>query len=96
MTTGYVTREATHEYFYRDVVSVQTKTESLSVVWRKQAIQLQTAETFTLTTSGGTAIHVVLGDVKLAQLMGGGELPTTEAEQAIQAVRTMLREKKKA
>jgi hypothetical protein len=78
-----------------DVVSVATKTESKSYQSDKfSAIQLNAAETFVLTTSGGTSVETILKDPKLIEMMGGGDIPTMEAERAIQVVRKMLREKK--
>jgi len=95
LTTGNFLNEATDEYFYKDVVSVATKTESKSYQSEKfGTIQLNAAETFVLTTSGGTSVEMILKDPKLIEMMGGGDIPTTEAERAIQVVRKMLREKK--
>ncbi len=95
LTTGNYLNESTDEYFYKDVVSVATKTESKSISSEKfGTIQLNAAETFALTTAGGTSIEVILKDPKLIDMMGGGDIPTTEAERAIQVVRKMLREKK--
>jgi hypothetical protein len=101
LTTGNTLNESTDEYFYRDVVSVSTKTKSMTVQVSgtdalKGGLQLNAAETFELTTSGGTSIEVVLRDPSLIEKMGGGEIPTTRAEKAIQTVRKMLREKKGA
>jgi len=98
LTTGNYLNESTDEYFYKDVVSVATKTESKSYSSEEfgGTIQLNAAETFVLTTSGGTSIETVLKDPKLIKIMGGGDIPTTEAERAIQVVRKMLREKKQA
>jgi hypothetical protein len=95
-TTGNALNESTDEYFYRDVVSVATKTESktVNIPGIKGPVQMQAAETFTLTTSGGTSLSVLLRDPTLVNKMGGGEIPTTRAEKAIQSVRTMLRGKK--
>jgi len=100
-TTGKALNESTDEYFYKDVVSVTTKTESRSVTWGSgtsaTTLQLDAAETFALTTSGGTSISVLLSDPKLIETMTGkkgGEIPTTRAEKAIQTIRKMLREKK--
>jgi hypothetical protein len=78
------------------VVSVSTKTDSKDVTAASLGgtFHLKTAEWFTLTTSGGTALTVFLRDPALIERMGGGELPTTRAEKAMQAVRKMLREKK--
>jgi hypothetical protein len=113
LTTGNALNESTDEYFYRDVVSVSTKTKSMTVQFSgtgavkgglmgglmgalKTGLQLNSAETFELTTSGGTSIEVVLRDPSLIEKMGGGDIPTTRAEKAIQTVRKMLREKKGA
>ena len=94
-TTGKALNESTDEYFYKDVVSVATKSESKSVsIAKLGTVQLDAAETFTLTTSGGTSLSVLLRDPTLIEKMGGGEIPTTRAEKAIQTVRKMLREKK--
>jgi len=61
---------------------------------RAGKLQLDAAETFVLTTSGGTSVEVVLRDPTLIKQMGGGDIPTTKAEKAIQTVRKMLRERK--
>ena len=95
LLTGNYLNESTDEYFYKDVVSIATKTESKTYSSDKFGdVQLNAAETFVLTTSGGTSIEMVLRDPKLIEMMGGGNIPTTEAERAIQVVRKMLREKK--
>jgi hypothetical protein len=57
-------------------------------------LQFNAAETFILTTSGGTSIEVVLRDPKLIESVGGGSIPTQMADKAVQTVRKMLREKK--
>jgi len=59
-------------------------------------LQFNAAETFLLTTSGGTSIEVVLRDPKLIESAGGGNIPTAMADKAVQTVRKMLREKKVA
>jgi hypothetical protein len=95
IVTGNFLNESTDEYFYKDVVSVSTSTDSISHDTEKFGkIQLNAAETFVLTTSGGTSIKTILKDPKLIEMMGGGDIPTTDAEKAIQVVRKMLREKK--
>ena len=97
LTTGNFLSPSTDEYFYRDVVSVSTKTISKTATLpNKGVVQLDAAQTFVLTTSGGTSIETVLKDPKLIEMMGGGDIPTTEADRAIQVVRKMLREKKVA
>ena len=97
-TTGKPLNESTEEYFYRDVVAVSTKTTSVGLNLGKELgmVQATAAEEFTLTTSGGTSISVVLKDASLVQKMGGGDLPTTRAENAVQSIRRMLRDKKVA
>ncbi len=94
---GNPVNEATDEYFYRDVVSVQTASETVSISLpgtEFQGLQCNETETFKLTTSGGTSVSMALRDPSLIQKMGGGEMPTTTAERAIQTIRKMLREKK--
>jgi hypothetical protein len=96
LTTGNALNERTDEYFYRDVVSVSTSTKSLSVQMQDgKTLQLDAAEMFVLTTSGGTSVEVFLRDPKIIQMFGGdGQIPTTMTEKAIHSVRKMLREKK--
>lgn len=99
LLTGNPVNEATDEYFYRDVVSVQTSSETVSVSLpgtTLDGLQCNAAEFFKLTTSGGTSVSMALRDPSLIQKMGGGEIPTTTAERAIQTIRKMLREKKGA
>jgi hypothetical protein len=99
--TGNPLQEETNEYFYKDVVSVTTKTDTTSrdviVGKEKRRVQLKNSETFRLTTSGGTEITVFLRDEALLEEVKqakGGTLPTTQAEQAVASVRRMLRDKK--
>ena len=94
MVTGNVLAEATEEYFYRDVVAVATRTESVEFMHGGTVHQLNDTETFVLTTSGGTSIRVPLRSRRLASILGGGEMPATQGEQAIAAARAMLRQKK--
>ena len=68
--------------------------EALSPLLTAGKLQFNDAETFVLTTSGGTSIEVVLSDPKLIDSVGGGSIPTDMAEKAVQTVRKMLREKK--
>jgi hypothetical protein len=101
LTTGKALNEGTDEYFYKDVVSVATKTESFTgtikkMGGREEKVQLDAAEKFTLTTSGGTSVSVLLRDPKFTEerLGKGGEIPITRAEKAVHAIRKMIREKK--
>lgn len=94
-TTGNFLNESTDEYFYKDVVAVSTKTQSKTVnTTQWGTLQLNAAETFELTTAGGTSVSVLMRDPTLIDKMGGGQLPDTRAEKAIQTIRKMLREKK--
>ena len=103
-TSGGFLMETTEEYFYRDVVSVATSTKSevkeIEVGKEKKKVQSKSREVFQLTTSGGTSITVVLKDEGLIASdelkLKGGQMPTTQAEKAIQSVRRMLRDKKKS
>ncbi len=111
--TGNALDETTDEYFYRDVVSVSTRTETLTLGKRDLTrfgrkvlnaksrggkVQVPGAEVFTLTTSGGTSISVVIGVVldRLKQLAigAGGDVHVDAAERALAGIRQMLREKK--
>jgi hypothetical protein len=91
---------STDEYFYKDIVSLSTKTESqtrsVTLNGEEKKIQLNSAEIFELRTSGGTAISMFLNDPKLVELLDikEGNMPPSEVENVIQSVRKMLREKK--
>jgi hypothetical protein len=100
------------EFFYNDVVSVSTQSESdtfkvgeldqrllkLAPGLVKHAVngllQINNAESFVLVTSGASRVRVVLNDPVFIESLGGGSVSTELAEQAVQAVRKMLREKK--
>jgi len=99
--TGNCLQETTDEYFYKDVVSVSTKTDTTSkdvTVGKKKVerIQLKNSEMFRLTTSGGTSVEVFIQDEGLLGLKSakGGRMPTSQAEKAVATVRRMLRDKK--
>lgn len=57
-------------------------------------VQVNNAETFVLVTAGGNSTRVVLRDPVLIESLGGGDVPMDRANQAVNAVRTMLRVKK--
>jgi hypothetical protein len=113
LTTGKALNEAVDEYFYQDIVSVTTQSQSWTFTKEDLGhpmlarcpgikksldadgkLQLNSAETFVLTTSGATSVRVVLKDPILIESLGGGEIPTERADQAVQAVRKMLRDRK--
>jgi hypothetical protein len=112
LTTGKPLNECVEEYFYNDVVSVATRSETftyeLSALDKRLhsrlpklkesavngKVQVNGAEMFILATSGSTFLRVILNDPVVIQGLGGGEPPLEYAEEAVQAVRTMLRDKK--
>ena len=94
IVTGNVLMEETEEYFYRDVVAVATKTDAVEFTHKGVLHQLNDTQTFVLTTSGGTSIRVPLRSLQWASILGGGEMPSTQAEEAVATVRAMLRTKK--
>jgi hypothetical protein len=98
LVTGTPSRENTDEYFYRDVVSVATKTASREVKLRSGVVdKVDVAEIFQLTTSGGSSVEVLLTAPALLKRLGArGAISTARAEAAVSAVRKMLREKKTA
>ena len=57
-------------------------------------LQVNDAQIFKLTNSGGTSLQVVLDAPMVINSLGGGTISTERAEQAVQAVRKMVREKK--
>jgi hypothetical protein len=71
-------------------------TGPLKALVKAGKLQFNAAEIFSLTTSGGTSIEVVLRDPTLIEKSGGGSIPTDMADKAVQAVRKMLRDKKAA
>ena len=99
-TTGNFLNESTDEYFYKDVVSVSTKTTSENVTFtigkQNKTVAAKSQEMFELNTAGGTSIKVCVSESAILDQVPGGSLPTGQAEKAIQAVRRMLRDKKKA
>ncbi|MCQ2050120.1 MAG: hypothetical protein MJZ22_03835 [Candidatus Saccharibacteria bacterium] len=96
LTTGKALNETTDEFFYKDIVSVSTKTESKTYVTddKKETLQLNAAEMFYLKTAGGNGIEIVLSDPTLAKEMGGGEFDKSGIDNMLQSIRRMLREKK--
>lgn len=99
LTTGHLSHVDTDEYFYKDIVSISTKTESKTVRLKigdnveAKPFEMKETEKFSLTTSGGTRVEVTVRDPKL-ESMFKGTIPTTSIERAISTVRKMLREKK--
>ena len=101
--TGNLLSESTDEYFYKDIVTVGTKTSSYTMKFDKPVKlpngQLETqrqvndGEKFVLTTSGGTSTEVLLRDQSMEKEVGY-TYKINDAEKVIQNIRKMLREKK--
>lgn len=70
------------------------KGTELEKVIEDDTLHLKKAEKFILTTSGGTALEVILNDPKFLEAVGGGAMPKDRTEKAVTAVRKMLLEKK--
>jgi hypothetical protein len=112
LMTGKPLCEGVSEFFYTDIVSVSTQSDTetyripdmekrllqLAPKLVKNAVngvlQVNSAETFVLASSGGTKIRVVLNDPVVLGSLGGGNVPKEWAEQAVHAVLKMVREKK--
>lgn len=75
--------ENTDEYFYKDIVSVSTSSESTVEKDKKGKEEVFNSEYFKLTTSGGTFISCAVWDI-------GG------TERSIQGMKQLLRDKKSA
>jgi hypothetical protein len=76
----HLRRESTDEYFYRDVVAVNTGSQSMRVIVDGKPIETR-FETFVLTTSGGTSITCSAYDQ--------GSL-----NQSIQGMRSLIKQRK--
>lgn len=57
-------------------------------------LQVDDAQSFVLSSSGGTTIRVVLSAPMVINSLGGGTISMEESEKAVQAIRKMVREKK--
>lgn len=93
LRTGATFNDTTEEFFYRFIVSVSTESENISVKLGEETLELKSAESFKLTNAGGGSVKVFLRAPALIEKLGGGEIPTTRAEQAISTVRRMIRER---
>lgn len=109
LLTGNHFVETTDEYFYRDVVSVATKSERIRLEPNNKALLggrslfggakktdnslERDVESFTLTTSGGTSIHAYIRDNTVMNEQKGN-MDVSDTEEKIKAMRNLLREKK--
>jgi hypothetical protein len=99
--SGNALQEETDEIFYKDIVSVSTKTDDktekdvVNVFIRGMGnLHLTNSEEFVLTTSGGTSIEVFLSNEAIEKKAKGGKLSKSDAEKVVSCVRKMIREKK--
>jgi len=84
--------ETTDEYYYKDIVSVSTSETSTSYIL-PNGVKLTRSQEFRLSLSNGEAIRVFIDSGKLNKITNGN-IPTEEAEKAVQIIRTILRDKK--
>lgn len=87
---GKSVNESTEEFFYRDIVKVGTAQESIITV---SGYKINSAESFILKVASGDAVTVRDVTLSLAE-EGKNPIPTTPIEKTVQAIRTMLRDKK--
>ena len=85
--------EQTDEYHYVDVVSVSTR-ETATNYTLKTGTKLTVAEEFRVSVSSGESVSVMISSADLKEITGAERLPDSGAEQAIRAIRGMLRDKK--
>jgi len=87
---GKTVNESTEEFFYKDIVKVGTAQESVLL---KDGTKITDAESFVLKVSSGDSVSVRDITFKLEE-KNIKTIPTSPIEKTIQAIRTMLREKK--
>lgn len=97
MATGLQTKEATKEYHYKDVVSVETETDNsrvFKVVVDGEDKPLADYQKFALSVANGKKIEVVVSFPQLDNIIKNARLEPTGAENAVKLIRSRLREKK--
>lgn len=83
-----VINESTNEFFYKDVVSVKTDTESTAFTLMNGE-RLEHAQSFQLNLSGDS-VKVIIDD---SSLKTSSEM-TSKVDKVVQSIRTMIRQKK--
>lgn len=112
LTTGKFLNEGTAEFYYEDIVSIETLTESASIEFVGQAkkkfeklqiagkignlMQINHTEWFVITTTAGTKLKIGIRDEGLLSKMGADNNARTDSEKSVQAIRAMIRDKKKS
>jgi len=90
--TGNVLNERTEEFFYKDVSSIAISTVNTFKVPTGRSLHLDGAETFTVSTSKGTAVSMLLRYPRLMRAVRG-VIPIIRAERAVQSGGRLLQEK---
>jgi hypothetical protein len=83
-----VINESTNEFFYKDVVSVKTDTESTAHTLMNGE-RLEKAQSFQLNLSGDS-VKIIIDDTSLKT---SSEM-TSKVDKVVQSIRTMIRQKK--
>lgn len=83
--------DSTDEYFYKNITRVGTKEESSNHIL-PNGEKLISSEMFTLDVAGNREIEIVLSDPAIEKFTGG-QLPTSRAEKAVNAIKKLVREK---
>jgi hypothetical protein len=83
--------DSTDEYFYKNITRVGTKEESSNHIL-PNGEKLISSEMFTLDVAGNREIYIVLSDPAIEKFTGG-QLPTSRAEKAVNAIKKLVREK---
>ena len=85
----------THEYFYRDIVSVTTR-ERASALTLPRGEAVTTEQEFCISVSGDRFFKMTVGSSELKKLTGAETIPESGADRAVQALRSQLRNLKES
>jgi hypothetical protein len=98
LITGNPMAEATQEFFLKDIVSVETQTESMSFSSpdKKETIQVNSTEVFKIHSSGATQIRIALDDPTIITKLKASGFYPSDSEIAVSTIRSVVREKKAA
>jgi len=89
--TGNALNERSNAFYYNDIVSLSTDSETSSIFGIHKDI---TKESFTLHTSAGTSVTITLTDYSEARSISSTYIPSTDSEKTIAAIRKLLRDRK--
>ncbi len=88
-----ILNQDTYEYYYQDIVSVSTR-EIASSYTLPTGFTLTSEQEFRIAVSNGSYFSLTVGASQLKQLTGAERVPDNGVEDAIQAIRKKLQEKK--